>query len=97
LPIPDDYKFIFHNDLWHPHETIHASGIISEINHSELGSISEIETKGLDYRISLNSGEMIEVEAEENPGEIYNEGINISNWVFTVKIKNFEILELDAI
>lgn len=45
---------------------------ILKITHPELGNIRGIITIGLDYSIYLGDGTVMIVNAEENPGKIYN-------------------------
>lgn len=60
---------------------------IITITHTELGRIKGIITIGLDYTIYLWDGRILCVNAEENPGKIENEEIDIKEWKFKVEVK----------
>lgn len=55
---------------------------ILTINHKQLGKIKGIITIGLDYTIYLWDGRVLSVNAEKDPGKIYNDSINIEEWKF---------------
>ena len=69
---------------------------ILKITHPELGDIRGIITIGLDYSIYLSDGTVIIVNAEENPGEIYDSHDVVSEWCFDVQIRIIEKTELPA-
>ena len=60
---------------------------ILKISHPELGLINKIETRGLDYKISLDGGKTILVEAEEDPGNVYDFEIKPKQWTFDVSLE----------
>ena len=57
---------------------------IVSIRHPVLGDIKGIVTIGLDYTIYLASGKVLEVNAEEQPGKIYDPTYVIDDWTFDV-------------
>ena len=63
---------------------------ILTINHKQLGRIKGIITIGLDYTIYLEDGRVLSVNAEEDPGKIYNDSINIEEWRFDVEVNIVE-------
>ena len=63
---------------------------ILKITHPELGDIKGIITIGLDYSIYLSDGNVIIVNAEENPGKIYDSQYVVSGWSFDVQINIIE-------
>ena len=63
---------------------------IISIDHAQLGRIKGIITIGLDYTIYLWDGRVLYVNAEENPGKIENEAIDIKDWKFAVEVKVLE-------
>ena len=63
---------------------------ILKITHPELGDIKGIITIGLDYSIYLSDGNVIIVNAEENPGKIYNSQYVVNGWNFDVQINIIE-------
>lgn len=75
-----------------PAKALLASGRIVAIRHPELGEIRKIDTRGLDYTITLADGTALLVNAEEDPGKLY-EGTpgawveserGVSQWCFEV-------------
>jgi hypothetical protein len=62
-------------------------GTIVSINHPVLGSLSEINTEGLDYAFILSNGKQLIVNAEERPGE-FAEGqrFPVKYWKFKVVV-----------
>lgn len=70
---------------------------ILKITHPELGEIRGIITIGLDYSIYLSDETVIIVNAEENPGEIFNPQYVVSEWSFDVQIHIIEKTGLTAI
>jgi hypothetical protein len=64
------------------------TGAITSTTHKYLGSISEIHTVGLTYKIVLSSGKEIIIEAEETPGQIENDfpAFETDDYIFDVTI-----------
>lgn len=70
-----------------------AWGTIAAIHHADFGSIRTISARGLDYTIVLDNGKQLIVNAEENPGQLYEQhgeewieaALAISKWRFTVE------------
>ena len=52
---------------------------IPSIFHPRLGSVESIDTKGLDYRVVLRAGEVIEVDAEERAGTSDDEPLRVAD------------------
>lgn len=70
---------------------------ILSIRHITLGAVLGIITKGLDYKIYLEDGYVLHVNAEENPGEIYNgKNYSVDGWIFEVEIKPIEFTGLSS-
>ena len=44
---------------------------ILSINHPELGRIQSIDTKGLNYTVTMSDGPIVKIEAEEQPGTVF--------------------------
>jgi hypothetical protein len=62
---------VLYNDLWRPEDGQFASGKIVSIRHPDLGDIRKVDTCGLDYTITLADGTEIVVNAEEDPGKMF--------------------------
>ena len=63
---------------------------IERIIHPVLGEVKGIITFGLDYTIYLANGEIIEVNAEENPGMLYENKYDVKDWTFDVYVTVFD-------
>jgi hypothetical protein len=64
-------ELVLYNDLSNPGEPIFAIGRITSIRHPDLGGIRKVDTHGLDYTITLADGTEIVVNAEEDPGKMF--------------------------
>jgi hypothetical protein len=64
-------SLVFYNALWNPEEMVAASGMITEIRHPVLGALRKVDTIGLDYTFVLANGMELEVNAEEEPGKLF--------------------------
>lgn len=64
-------ELVLYNDLHKPEDELFASGKIVGIRHPELGQIRKVDTFGLDYTITLADGIEIVVNAEEEPGKLF--------------------------
>lgn len=62
---------VFYNTLWHEGDGVFGTGRILRIRHLELGDIRNIDTRGLDYTITLVDGSELLVNAEEEPGKMF--------------------------
>jgi hypothetical protein len=85
-------SWVFYNTIWEQGQGIFATGKITAIRHPELGEIRKIDTRGLDYTITLADGVEQLVNAEEEPGKTYERqhgdwvasSRSISDWQFEV-------------
>jgi hypothetical protein len=62
---------VLYNTLWQPENAMVARGTIGGIRHPELGDIRKVDTRGLDYTITLADGTELLINAEEEPGRLY--------------------------
>jgi hypothetical protein len=62
---------VLYNTLWHPEDAMVARGTIAAIRHPELGEVRKVDTRGLDYTLTLADGTELLVNAEEEPGKIF--------------------------
>src|SRR3989442_1640874 len=55
--VPDHLRgpepLVLYNTLWHPEDAVVARGTITAIRHPELGAVRKVDTRGLDYTITL--------------------------------------------
>jgi hypothetical protein len=61
---------VLYNSLWHPEQALVAWGTVTAIRHADLGDIQSVNTRGLDYTITLADGRQLVVNAEEEPGRV---------------------------
>jgi hypothetical protein len=64
-------RLVLYNTLWHPNDAVIARGTIAAIRHPEFGAVRKVDTRGLDYTITLADGTELLVNAEEEPGKLY--------------------------
>ena len=97
-------RLVFHNALWHPDEVLFASGKIIAIRHPELGEVRKVDTRGLDYTITMADGTELLVNAEEDPGKLYkgkpsawveSERV-VSQWRFEVEFESLSELQKES-
>ncbi len=91
----DENNHSFFNDLYQSNSFIRKELRIERITHPILGDVQGIVTIGLDYTVYLADGTVLEVNAEENPGQIYDSSIVIDNWTFDVEVTS--INEADSL
>ena len=58
---------------------------ILSITHPVLGDVKGIVAIGLDYTVYLGDGRVLTVNAEEDPGHIYDSSLVIDDWTCEVK------------
>ena len=61
---------------------------IEHIENPEIGQINEILTDGLDYQVNLPDGRTLMINAEEEPGKIYDPRLSVKNWTLVVQLSN---------
>jgi hypothetical protein len=87
---------VFYNALWNPEEMVAASGMITEIRHPELGALRKVDTIGLDYTFVLANGTELEVNAEEEPGKLYEQegkaNPGVGDWRLVVEFRSLSDL-----
>lgn len=73
--VPDGLRgpepLVLYNTLWQPKDAMIACGTIKAIGHPELGAVRKVDTRGLDYTITLADGTELLVNAEEEPGKMW--------------------------
>jgi hypothetical protein len=76
--VPEDLRggpepLVFYNTLWGSEDALIGSGTIVAISNAELGEIRKVDTESepLDYLIHLADGTTLEVNAEEEPGRLF--------------------------
>ncbi len=82
----DEKKHSFFNDLYQSNSFIRKRLEIMRITHPVHGDVNGIVTIGLDYTFYLADGTVLEVNAEEHPGQIYDSSVMIDDWTFDVEV-----------
>jgi hypothetical protein len=92
---------VFYNTLWRPEEAVAARGTIARIVHPVLGAVQKVDTQGLDYTFVLADGRRFVVDAEEEPGQLFEESAQgwrrvtppVESWTLFVDITDLTPLE----
>jgi hypothetical protein len=84
VPNVESYDFVFFNQLSAAANCQVRTATIVSIEHPVLGPVRQIETSGLDYVFHPVEGVPIVVNAEEDPGQIYELPLEIKDWSVTV-------------
>jgi hypothetical protein len=91
-------RLVFYNLTWKPEDVLLGSGTIVAISNPELGDIREVDTRSepFDYAFHLADGTSLEVNAEEEPGRLY-EGSAwssriVNDWRLTVEFDSLSEL-----
>lgn len=85
-------RLVIYNSLWHPENALVGYGTIASIRHPELGAILKVDTRGLDYTITLIDGAELRVDAEEQPGKLEDPSRVVTDWLFLVDFDNLSEL-----
>ena len=86
LPEVESFDFVFFNQLSAAANCqVRVANVVS-ITHPQIGPLRQIDTDGLDYIFYPVEGESIVVNAEEEPGRVYDEGIEIQDWTVSVEL-----------
>lgn len=83
----DENNHSFFKELYDGNSFIRKKLAIEKITHPVLGDVRGIVAIGLDYTIFLTDGTVLEVNAEEQPGQIYNSSLVIDDWTFDVEVR----------
>ena len=93
-PTPD---FIFFNQLDSTTNCQVRFAKVVEMIHPELGPLTKIDTDGCDYIFFPVDGEEVVVNAEEDPGNAYDENVNIDQWTVFVKLEDVSEPVVDVV
>jgi hypothetical protein len=63
---------VLYNDIWRPEDMVVSHGKIVAIRHPMLGNVRKVDTRGLDYTITLKNSTELLVNAEEEPGRLFH-------------------------
>lgn len=96
LPNVEYYDFVFFNQLSAAANCQVRTARIVSIEHPVLGPLQKIDTDGLDYIFYPAEGESIVVNAEEEPGRVYNETIDVDDWCVSVLLSEVSEPVADA-
>ena len=88
-PQADSYDLMFFNRLTSETNCVIRQATVVEISHPELGQFRRIDTDGLDYVFyPLEGDQPLIVNAEEEPGMIYDRAGKITDWTMHVVLSN---------
>lgn len=81
-------------------DAVKATGAIAAIHHAVLGAIESVDAQGLDYTLVLQDGRRLLVNAQEEPGLLYEwvddswqpSEIGIADWRLEVKFASLSPL-----
>ena len=86
----ESYDFVFFNQLNSAANCQVRTATIMSIQHVLLGELRQVETDGLDYVFHPMEGQSVTVNAEENPGSVYDSPpgtpIDIQDWTVSVTL-----------
>src|SRR5580765_5269773 len=77
-------RLVLYNDTWRPGQGVFAHGKIAAIRHPDLGDIRKVDTRDLDYTITLMDGTVLGVNAAEEPGKMYER--QSGAWVMSPRV-----------
>ena len=89
LPSNDEdyqFDFVFFNQMTSSSNCQVRYARIKSIEHSELGPLQRIDTDGLDYIFYPKKGAEFVVNAEEEPGRLYDGDTEIGDWSIYVEL-----------
>ena len=86
LGLAEDLDLVFYNQLDSTQNCIVRYAKIVEMTNPDLGYLLRVDTDGLDYIFFPSDGEEVVVNAEEEPGSIYDSGLEIRDWSVMVKL-----------
>ena len=86
--LDEEIDFSFFNQLDSDANSETRFATVAGICHSVLGPLSRVDTDGLDYIFTLLDGTDVVVNAEEEPGKSYDDGIEIEDWSVVVSLVN---------
>lgn len=88
MPLAKEVELAFYNQLDSTRNCVVRYARIVEMYHPVLGPLLKIDTDGLDYIFFPVEGEEVVVNAEEEPGSIYDGDHSINDWTVMVKLSD---------
>ena len=83
----DGIDLVFFNQMASTSNSQVRYARVLDIEHKELGPLQRVDTDGLDYIFYPLDGEEVVVNAEEEPGKIYdNDDLEIEDWSVVVTL-----------
>lgn len=90
--------FVFFNQMASSANSQVRYARVLDIVHPELGPLQRVDTDGLDYIFYPVEGMEVVVNAEEDPGSIYDEeDLKITDWSVTVTLADVSEQVADAV
>ncbi len=73
-------RFVFYNQLMSHQDSEVRYATIVDLKHDQLGALSRVDADGLDYVFQTNDGREVIVNAEEEPGALYDSDLQVPEW-----------------
>ncbi len=85
-PEVERYNFVFFNQLSSASNVQVREARVVQMKHAKLGPIQKIDAGGLDYIFFPVEGKEVIVNAEEDPGTVYDAPLIITDWSIQVEL-----------
>jgi hypothetical protein len=86
LSVAEDIDLVFFNQLDSAQNCSVRYAKIVDMMHPQLGKLLRVDTDGLDYIFFPVDGEEIVVNAEEEPGVVYDGKVSVDDWSIIVTL-----------
>ena len=84
----ESFDFVFFNEnSTSSNVQVREANVVS-IEHEQLGKLSRIDAEGLDYTFTQENGKNVVVNAEEDPGTVYDAPLIILDWSVQVGLSD---------
>lgn len=93
-PSPD---YVFFNQLDSTTNCQIRFARVTEMVHPKIGPLQRIDTDGCDYLFFPVDGQEIVVNAEEEPGQTYDDNLNVDQWIVNVTLAEVSEPVVDAV
>ncbi len=86
FPQVENFDFVFYNQMASASNIQVREARVVSITHPQIGELKRIDTDGLDYIFYPVEGREIIVNAEEDPGTVYDAPLIITEWSVQVHL-----------
>ena len=88
FPDVESFDYVFFNQMVSSANCQVRYATIAAIDHPVVGPLLRIDTDGMDYIFYPENGNEIVVNAEEQPGKIYDPSDDVSDWSLVVTLED---------